>query len=137
MEQGRWAWKSGRFDSGTMRISPSVRSASTREVLEAKKRGMPRTSVDQSRLWDDVQCCLVECSVDSDSSDYHALIDEMGDDARERSRALKQHPGQVGVLVMAGGTFLGLELTGHPDTWDELADRTLPAFLMDRSWAPV
>jgi hypothetical protein len=37
---------------------------------------------------------------------------------------------------MAGGTFLGLELAGHPDTWDELADRTLPAFLMDRDWAP-
>ncbi len=134
MEQGRWAWTSGCFQSGTMRISPSVRSASTREVLEAKKHRMPRTSVDQSRLWNDVQCCLVEDSVATPTSDYHALIDERGDEARERSRALERHPGQVGVLVMANGTFLGLELTGHPDTWNELADRTLPAFLMDRGW---
>jgi hypothetical protein len=136
MEQGRWAWRSGCFQSGTMRISPSVRSASTREVLEAKKSRMPRTSVDQSRLWDDVQCCLVEDSVATPTSDYHALIDEKGDEARERSRALERHPGQVGVLVMAEGTFLGLELTGHPETWGELADRTLPALLMDRDWAP-
>jgi hypothetical protein len=136
MEQGRWAWKSGRFDSGSMRISPSVRSASTREVLEAKKRRAPRTSVDQSRLWNDVQCCLVEDSVASESSDYHALIEERGEEARKRSRVLARQPGQVGVLVMAGATLLGLELAGHPDTWDELADRTLPALLMDRSWAP-
>jgi hypothetical protein len=136
MEQGRWAWKSGRFGSGSMRISPSVRSASTREILEAKKRRMPRASVDQSRLWDDVEYCLTACPAPPPTSAYHALLAEIGDEARERSRALERHPGQVGVLVMAGGTFLGLELTGHPDTWDALADRTLPAFLMDRSWAP-
>ncbi|MCG6920491.1 MAG: hypothetical protein LJF15_05305 [Acidobacteria bacterium] len=136
MEQGRWAWTSGHFQSGTMRISPSVRGASTREVLEAKKHRRPRTSVDQSRLWADVVCCLDESSVATPTSDYHALIDERGDEARERSRALERHPGQVGVLVTAGGDFLGLELTGHPETWDELADRTLPALLMDRMWAP-
>jgi hypothetical protein len=37
---------------------------------------------------------------------------------------------------MAGDDFVGLELAGHPHTWDELAVRTLPAFLMDRDWAP-
>ena len=135
MEQGRWAWKSGRFDSGKMRISPSVRKASTREILEAKKGRRARASLDQSRLWSDVQCCLDEEAVVSESSDYHAVVDERGEEARERSRTLQRHPGQVGVLVMAGGTFLGLELAGHPSTWDELAERTLPAILMDRGWA--
>jgi hypothetical protein len=110
-----------------MRISPSVRSASTREVLEAKKRRMPTTSMDQSRLWDDVELFLAEQSVATPTSDYHAVIDERGEEARERTRALKRQPGQVGVLVMADGAFLGLELTGHPETWDELTDRTLPA----------
>jgi hypothetical protein len=42
----------------------------------------------------------------------------------------------VGVLVMAGDKFVGLEMAGHPGTWDELADRTLPAFLMDRGAVP-
>jgi hypothetical protein len=136
VEQGRWGWTSGRFQSGSMRISPSVRSASTKEILEAKRRRMPKTSVDQSRLWEDVECFLAEASVATPTSDYHALIDERGDLARERTRTLKRQPGQVGVLVMTEGTFLGLELTGHPETWSKLADRTLPALLMDRGWAP-
>ena len=135
MEQGCWDRTGGRFGSGKMRISPSVRSASTREILEAKKRGQGRTSVDQSRLWADVQLCLETCDVSSPSSDFNATVLEFGDEALDLSRTLKKHPGQVGVLVTAGGSFLGLELAGHPDTWNELADRTLPAFLMDRGWA--
>jgi hypothetical protein len=74
--------------------------------------------------------------VDTPTSDYNAVIEEQSVEAVERFRTLKTQPGQVGVLVMAGGTFLGLELAGHPDTWKELAERTLPAILMDRGWAP-
>jgi len=136
MEQGRWDRASGSFGSGKMRISPSVRSASIREVREAKKARQPRTSVDQSRLWDDVQLCIDHSGADTPTSDYHAVIEEQSVEAVERFRTLKTQPGQVGVLVMAGGTFLGLELAGHPDTWNELAERTLPAILMDRGWAP-
>jgi hypothetical protein len=134
MEQGRWDRASGSFGSGKMRISPSVRSASIREVREAKKARQPRTSVDQSRLWGDVQLCIDHCEVDTPTSDYHAVIEEQSVAATERARTLEALPGQVGGLVMAGGAFLGLELAGHPDTWNELAERTLPAILMDGAW---
>ena len=136
MEQGRWSSASGRFGSGAMRVSPSVRSSTSAEIRAAKKQRVARPTVDQTRLWEDVESTLAESSVASGTSDYHALIEERGEEARERSRTFERQPGQVGVLVMAGGTFLGLELAGHPSTWDELADRTLPAFLMDGGWAP-
>ena len=135
MERGRWAWKTGQFGSGTMRMSPTMRSGTTREILEAKKRRHQHASLNQSRLWDDVDAHMSAERVASPSADFHALIDEKGRDARERAAAFQRQPGQVGVLVMAGGTFLGLELAGHPATWDELAGRTLPAFLLDRRWA--
>jgi len=134
MEQGRWSWRSERFGTGAMRMSPSVRRSTSEEVRAAKRQHAPRATVDQSRLWDDVGTTLDEAAVASGTSDYHAFIEERGDTARQRSRPLKRQPGQVGVLVMAGDTFLGLELVGHPDTWDELADRTLPAFLLDTAW---
>ncbi len=73
MEQGRWSWRSGRFGSGAMRLAPSVRSASIREVREAKKRRMAKASLDQGRLWQDVACCLEVQEVTSGTSDYHAL----------------------------------------------------------------
>lgn len=135
MEQGRWDRASGSFGSGKTRMSPSVRSASIREVREAKKAGRPKTSVDQGRLWEDVQLCIDYCGADTPTSDYHAVIDEQGVAAVKRLRTLETQPGQVGVLIMANGTFLGLELAGHPATWNELAERTLPTILMDRGWA--
>jgi hypothetical protein len=134
MEQGRWECASESFGSGKMRISPSVRRASTREVLEAKRSRREKVSVDQSRLWEDVQLCIDHSGADTPTSDYHAVIEEQSVAATERARTLETQPGQVGVLVMAGGAFLGLELAGHPDTWNELAERTLPAILMDATW---
>jgi len=134
MEQGRWDWRSERFGTGAMRMSPSVRRSTSEEVRAAKRQHAPRATVDQSRLWQDVGTTLDEAAVASGTSDYHAFIEERSHQARQRSQTLKRQPGQVGVLVMAGGEFLGLELTGHPDTWDQLADRTLPAFLMDTAW---
>ncbi len=136
MEQGRWAWKSGRFGSGSMRLTPSVRSASIREVRDSKRARMKKARLDQGRLWQDVACSLEVQGVSSGTSDFHAVIEERGEESRRRSRTLKRQPGQVGVLVMAGETFVGLEMAGHPDTWAELADRTLPAFLMDRGAVP-
>jgi hypothetical protein len=136
MEQGRWAWKSGRFGSGSMRLTPSVRSASMREVRDSKKARVKDARLDQHRLWEDVACSLEVQEVSSGTSDFHAVIEERGEESRRRSRTLKRQPGQVGVLVMAGDDFVGLELAGHPHTWDELAVRTLPALLMDRDRAP-
>jgi hypothetical protein len=135
MEQGRWDAVSDRFGAGAMRVSPSVRRSTSAELRDAKRQHTARPSVDQSRLWRDVRSTLDVTAVASETSDFHAFIEERGEAARQRSRALRRQPGQVGVLVMAGPEFLGLELTGHPETWDHLADRTLPALLADTAWA--
>ena len=134
MEQGRWDAVSERFAAGALRVSPSVRKSTSSEIRAAKRQQAPRPTVDQSRLWRDVGSTLAHADVASGTSDYHAFIEERGHEARDRARALKRQPGQVGVLVMAGPEFLGFELAGHPETWDQLADRTLPAFLMDSAW---
>ena len=135
MEQGRWSWKTGRFGAGTLRMSPTMRGATTKEILAAKKRRHLDASLDQGRLWEDVDAHLAAADVASPTSDFHSAVEEKGREAGERAaRVLQRQPGQVGVLIMADGHFLGLEVAGHPATWDELADRTLPAFLMDPRW---
>ena len=68
MEQGRWAWKSGRFGSGSMRLTPSVRSASIREVRDSKKARVKNARLDQHRLWEDVACSLEVQEVSSSTS---------------------------------------------------------------------
>jgi hypothetical protein len=103
MEQGRWAWKSGHFGSGSMRVTPSVRRASIREVRDSKKGRTQSARLDQRRLWQDVACCLEVQEVSSGTSDFHAVIEERGEESRRRSRTLKKQAGQVGVLVMASG----------------------------------
>ena len=115
MEQGRWDAVSERFAAGALRVSPSVRKSTSSEIRAAKRQQAPRPTVDQSRLWRDVGSTLAHADVASGTSDYHAFIEERGHEARDRARALKRQPGQVGVLVMAGPEFLGFELAGHPE----------------------
>jgi hypothetical protein len=134
MEEGRWGWRTQRFGSGSMRMTPTMRSATTREILDAKKR-RGRVALNQSRLWSSVSCSLSAEGVHSDSSDYHALLEAKEREARARLEAVQARPGQVGMLFTAEGLFLGLELAGHPETWSALASRTLPSYLVDRAWA--
>jgi hypothetical protein len=135
MERGRWHRRSSEFSTGDLRVPPTLRRQTSAEIRTAKKTGARRVALDQSRLWDTVELSLCGAGVSSPSSDYHTLIQEKGREARERLRSLEARPGQVGVLVMANGAFLGLEIAGHPSLWAELAERTLPSYLIDPEWA--
>jgi hypothetical protein len=43
---------------------------------------------------------------------------------------LSPREGQVGVLVLRDGAFVGLEAAGHPALWSALSEPTLASYLM-------
>jgi len=129
MESGRWAHRTPRFSSGKMRADPLTRRKSSFEVLEALRAGRHAT-LDQARLWNDVEKYLACHSVGSSTSDYHRVFEELGDPAIETAQRFTPVKHQVGVIAQWRGHLLGLEIVGHPDCWSHLARRTLPAYLM-------
>lgn len=132
MERGRWHHETGRFSVGDMKMSPHVRRRTVADVKEATLSGS-RPSLDQSRLWRDVDTELACCGVSSSTSDYYEIVERQGREARDRARAFVPAPSQVGVLVLSGGGLLGFEAAGHHGLWSELSAPTLASYLMGRS----
>ena len=113
-------------------MSPHVRRRTVADVKTATLSGRA-PSLDQSRLWRDVDSELHSSGVSSSTSNYYEIVERQGREARERASALAPAPGQVGVLVLSGGALVGLEATGHHGLWSELSAPTLASYLMGYS----
>ncbi len=129
MERGRWRHETGRFSVGDMKMSPHVRRRTVADVKTATLSGRA-PSLDQSRLWRDVDSELHSSGVSSSTSNYYEIVERRGREARERASAVAPAPGQVGVLVLSGGALVGLEAAGHHGLWSELSAPTLASYLM-------
>jgi hypothetical protein len=110
-------------------MAPAVRNRTLRDVKAATLSGGART-LDQSRLWTDVDAELAACGSFSPTSDYYVVVERQGRDARARAERLIPEPGQVGAIVLADGGLVGFEATGHHGLWSLLAKPTLASYLL-------
>ncbi|MBI5711387.1 MAG: hypothetical protein HZC42_13970 [Candidatus Eisenbacteria bacterium] len=123
VQQGRWGGASSRFAVGDLPVEPALRRHT---VAEAAAKG----HVDQGRLWADVARALSAHGVRSATGDYMAGAAAHRREAEDRARAFDQVPGEVGILALAHGRLLGLEVFGHPDTWAALRPVVMPSYLL-------
>ncbi len=129
MERGRWSHETRHFAVGDMKMAPDVRRRSHRDV-KASYEACGERRLDQSRLWSDVDGELRTSGTVSSTSDYYEIVKRAGRDARERAASLAPAPGQVGVIVLADGALVGLEVTGHHALWAVVSEPTLASYLM-------
>ena len=129
MEHGRWSHETPRFSVGDVKMTPEVRRRTVADVKAATLSGCAPT-LDQSRLWRDVDTELAACGLSSGTSDYYEIVERQGHDARARAASFVPAPGQVGILVLADGALAGLEATGHHSLWSSLSAPTLASYLM-------
>jgi hypothetical protein len=130
VERGRWHHETPTFAVGDTKMSPPVRRRTVADVREATLSGLAPT-LDQSRLWRDVDTELRTSGTVSFTSDYYEIVKRSGRDARERAASLAPAPGQVGVIVLADGALVGVEVVGHHDLWSALSEATLASYLME------
>lgn len=127
MQRGRWSWQGRHFGTGEMRVDPGFRREAVRETTAAK-RTHGRPALDQHRLWDKVDSRMAAYCMASPSSDYHEAMFQHRYEAREQMARFKPQAGDVGVMVTCDGRLVAIEMTGHPQLWAGLADRTLPSY---------
>ena len=123
VQQGRWGGASSKFAVGDLPVEPAVRRHT---VAEAAAHGR----VDQRRLWADVSAALSAHGVRSATEDYMAGVAAHRREAEERARAFEPVPGEVGILALARGRLLGLEVFGHPDLWAALRSGVMPSYVL-------
>lgn len=127
MQRGRWSWQGRHFGSGEMRMDAAFRREAVRETTAAKRRH-ERPRLDQRRLWDKVDSRMAAYCMASPSSDYHEALFQRRCDAREQVARFKPQSEDVGVMVTYKGRLVAIEVTGNPQLWTGLADRTLPSY---------
>ena len=123
VEQGRWERSKAPFAASSMPVEPMLRAANKMESMHGGK-------IDQGRLWREVAGKLGSAGVASDSQSYLAYMDEYRERAEQGARALAAVEGQVGILVLAGGRLVGLDLLGHPRNWGALAHRLASSYVL-------
>ena len=127
MERGRWHARSAGFDAGESVTAWYMRRDAKKDVMAARKRGSA-PSVEQSRLWSQVDQELARADVASETADYGVVMARRGRET-ERLRELRPLADQVGVLVLHEGHLVAMEVVGHPTTWAHLFPRVLASLV--------
>jgi len=129
MERGRWSHETRHFSSGGMKMAPDVRRRTVLDV-KASSQASGEKRLDQSRLWSDVDLALSSSRTASSTSNYYDIVERQGREAREAARRLAPTHTQVGVMVLAKGALVGLEVAGHHELWSALSEPTLASYMM-------
>jgi hypothetical protein len=134
VERGRWGYEDGMagFAPAQDLAYAELRAMKARQVSLSQRLGVgPRT--DQGALWDDVE--RKRAQIGGRVSRTAAMRDAYDDrrDDLERIRLAFQAPasGQTGVLAIAGGRVLALDLFDRPATLASVWDRLVRGYAVD------
>ncbi len=129
VEQGRWQYRRRDFRS-EYAAPPSLRSKKLRSV-QRNRRERGDSQSDQGEVWDDVSECLSAMGVQSETASltdgYEANAETLGG-LREQLDLPKD---AAGLLVGRGGKIVGMDLFGSSQTFIQMKQRLLDAYLLD------
>ena len=138
VEQGRWRYKSKHFESKFC-APPSLRHKKLKAVHRNRSEHGVAAS-DQGEVWSEVQACLSETAVHSETASLTDAFVAAEGKLREHCKRLVLPKRAAGVLVGRGDRIIGMDLFDAPKTlktlWDRLSDAYLFDALRDPAAAP-
>jgi hypothetical protein len=138
VEARRWNTKTGRAYRTESKVAPgSLRSAKIAR-LDYSREAAHRRSSDQEQVWDEVRRLEVEHRARSDTAALDDLQERIEAHHASNLDRVAPRPGQVGVVCMAGGRVLGLDLFDKSSTLGQflraiVGGHTLDAALGEQS----
>jgi hypothetical protein len=136
VEQGRWAYASRRFSSGTSSLHASLRASKATRVTSSL-RSLGKHASDQGEIWSLLSLKAAAHGVESPTaamSDFYARHAEPVGAARA---ALALRHGQVGALVFLGRRWIGLDLLASPGLFERAWPRLCAGYAAEaigRRW---
>jgi hypothetical protein len=132
VEAGGWAWRSRRFASGKRKLNASARFANIRGVSASLRESGARSRGDiQGEVWRSVDDSMSRFAVHSESSSLHEVYDAVEDRLQRQRGKVAALPGQVGAVLVAGGSVAGVEHFDAANTLAKLLPRLVDSYLFD------
>ena len=130
VEQGRWRYKSDKFDS-TDYIAPTyLRSKKASFIKESLKNRNDYTS-DQSEVWNDVRSYSNDLNVRSSTSNLSDVYDKKKKDFESFIKDFKLDENANGIAFFINNKLLNIDLFGRKDIYSEYFSKLLKGVAME------
>ena len=130
VEQGRWGYKSRRFESSGSHIPTKMRRALKMSVSGSVKRKRGHKS-DQGEIWKEVEQLHASHSVESGTAAMSDAFDNYRDRIESFQARLEYVEGAVGVAVAIGDRVVSVDLFDKADTCRNVWNRLLSGVVFD------
>jgi hypothetical protein len=130
VEQGRWSYRSERFESGKKMMHASLRRAHQEDVRFSLKRGNGYRS-DQGRIWRDIEEKSSRMNVGAPTGAMADVYESYDDKLSEFIDNFKLIEWQVGAVFAINGQILGVEGFGCHDTFMRFFDKLVKSYALD------
>jgi len=130
VEQGRWNYKSERFESGRRMAHPSLRREYQQDVSYSIKRGDGYRS-DQSRIWNNIAGKSARMKVNAPTGAMADVFDSYEDELSAFLEKFHLIEWQVGAVFAINGQVLGSEGFGCHDTFKRFFDKLVKSYALD------
>jgi hypothetical protein len=135
MEHGRWHFTSRDFAPSKHQSPASVRRKSRDLEARCVKEGIvpsdAHLAMSQSEVWSEIAGLSGKFGVRSPTGALDDVYESRQHDLQEWARAFPSVEGQVGLLVLANGRPVGLDVLGAHTLYERLHQRLLSGYLLD------
>ncbi|MBU0515471.1 MAG: hypothetical protein KJ621_11925 [Proteobacteria bacterium] len=131
VEQGRWSYRSPKFESSRRMSHASLRRSSREGVNQSLMRGEGYRS-DQGRVWSELAEKQTSLGVDpSPTGAMSDMFEQRRDWLEDYRKAFQLVDMQVGALFAINGEVLGLECFGHKQVFGQFFDKLVGSYALD------
>ena len=130
VEQGRWSYRSRRFNTENRMLSQRLRGRKAEQVTDAVRFSGEFRS-DQGAIWDGIAEQAERMRAESPTGAMAAIFEKEMPSIREYARRFRPVDGQVGAVFMINGAVAGLEAFGKHGTFEKVFEKLLQSYVLD------
>jgi hypothetical protein len=126
-ERGRWSYLSASFGDSGYVASHAVRRA-VHESVTASVRSSGAHRSDQGRVWGEVDDVSARAGVRSATGAMRDVFEQRRKQTDDLTVAIVPLPEQVGVMAVADGAVMGLDLVSRAEAYAKLHDKIVRSY---------
>lgn len=130
VEQGRWSYRSQRFDASPQVLSPDIRARKQRQVLY-KRDATGEPLADQGAIWQDIAAKQARMNVHSDTGAYLEIYERHQGTVEDYTKHFSTVERQVGAVFSINGRICNVDLFDCEETFRIYFPKLLRAAVLD------
>ena len=130
VEQGRWSYKSRKFQDSSRLAHSKLRNLKSVSVKKSVEEHGQHFS-DQGELWNAIHEIERKTDLHSPTSAMTDIYDEFKDDLTDYLETFKVVEGQTGLLVFINGEIMGLDIISNKSAYKVLHKKLVESYALD------